>query len=48
MFTFRTRREVIDRDYERKYNSLRKEKDKEKQRKDPKDYRRDDYLYGRR
>lgn len=41
-------REDIDRDYERKYSSLRKEKEKDKLRKEPRDYRRDDYYYGRR
>lgn len=41
-------REEIGRDYDRKYSSLRKDKEKDRQRKDPRDYRRDDYYYGRR
>lgn len=41
-------REDVDRDYERKYSSLRKDKDKDRHRKDLRDYRRDDYYYGRR
>ncbi|XP_023012010.2 endoplasmic reticulum export factor secretory 16 isoform X2 [Leptinotarsa decemlineata] len=37
-----------DREYERKYSSLRKEKDRDRRRRDPRDYRRGDYYYGSR
>lgn len=47
-FYHRSMRVDLDRDYESKYSSLRKEKDKDRHRKDPRDYRRDDYYYGRR
>lgn len=38
-------REDIEPDYERKYSSLRNEKDKDRRRMNPRDYR--DYYYGR-
>lgn len=37
-----------DIDYEAKFSSLRKENDKDRHRKDFRDYRHDDYYYGRR